>query len=84
VRKVARKVVGESMVLDPTPTMAAEDFAFYLQQRPGCFFFVGSAPRPNEETPHHKSNFDLDERSLAIGSSIFVNLILEILGKDYH
>ena len=23
-------------------TMCAEDFSFYLQQRPGCFFFVGS------------------------------------------
>lgn len=47
----------------------------------GCFFFVGSAPRPDvEEVPHHKSNFDIDERALLVGGSIWVQLIEDLLG----
>lgn len=41
-------------------TMGAEDFSYFLQQRPGCFFFVGAA-LPGEMRPHHKSVFDFDE-----------------------
>ena len=39
----------------PYLSMGGEDFAYYLQKVPGCFFFVGSAPNEKElfETPHH-------------------------------
>ena len=57
--------------------MGGEDFAYYLQDIPGCFFFVGSAPNKKSlfETPHHCSHFDMDEKALSIGPSIFLNII---------
>ena len=65
----------------PYLSMGGEDFSYYLQKVPGCFFFVGSAPDKNNilSTPHHCSHFDIDERSLLIGASVYVNLIDNIL-----
>ena len=65
----------------PYLSMGGEDFSYYLQKVPGCFFFVGSAPDKNKilSTPHHCSHFDIDERSLLIGASVYVNLIDNIL-----
>ena len=62
---------------NPYLSMGGEDFSYYLQNKPGCFFFVGSAPNENEilSTPHHCSHFNSDERALLIGASVYVNLI---------
>ena len=62
---------------NPYLSMGGEDFSYYLQNKPGCFFFVGSAPNENEilSTPHHCSHFNIDERALLIGASVYVNLI---------
>ena len=66
----------------PYLSMGGEDFSYYLQKVPGCFFFVGSAPDNNNilSTPHHCSHFDIDERSLLIVASVFTILIDNILG----
>ena len=80
VRKVAHKIVGDSVV-EPYLTMGAEDFSYYLQKIPGCFFFIGSA-LPDKElmsVPHHCSHFDIDERALLVGTSGFVQLIFDRL-----
>ena len=79
VRAAALKVVGETAVVAPHQTMAGEDFSFFLQQRPGCFFFVGSAPPGKDTVSHHRPDFDIGEAALAIGSSIWVNLALEVI-----
>ncbi len=80
VQKVARKIVGDGTV-EPYLTMGAEDFSYYLQKIPGCFFFIGSAPFDKElmSVPHHCSHFDIDERALLIGTSMFVQLIFDKL-----
>ncbi len=76
VQKVARKIVGDGIV-EPYLTMGAEDFSYYLQKIPGCFFFIGSAPLGKDpmSVPHHCSHFDIDERALLVGTSMFVQLI---------
>jgi amidohydrolase len=75
--RAAQKVVGAGSGV-PYITCGAEDFSYFLEQKPGCFFFVGAA-LPGELRPHHKSVFDFDERALAIGASVFVQLIDDIL-----
>ena len=62
---------------NPYLSMGGEDFSYYLQNKPGCFFFVGSAPNENEilSTPHHCSHFNIDERALLVGASVYLNLI---------
>ena len=76
VLEAANSVVA-SGAKSPYLSMGGEDFSYYLQNKPGCFFFVGSAPNENEilSTPHHCSHFNIDERALLIGASVYVNLI---------
>ena len=76
VLEAASSVVA-SGAKNPYLSMGGEDFSYYLQNKPGCFFFVGSAPNENEilSTPHHCSHFNIDERALLVGASIYVNLI---------
>eukprot|EP00455_Lapot_gusevi_P055243 TRINITY_DN8974_c0_g1_i9.p2 TRINITY_DN8974_c0_g1~~TRINITY_DN8974_c0_g1_i9.p2 ORF type:complete len:202 (+),score=71.46 TRINITY_DN8974_c0_g1_i9:27-608(+) len=77
----AAKIVGNANVVEPERSMAAEDMSYFLQARPGCFFFLGSAPVPLEQEvfPHHKSNFTFNESALSIGASIWVQLIEDLL-----
>ncbi len=79
VRAAANRVVGSARAAVPQRTMGAEDFSFFLQKRPGCFFFVGAA-LPGDPRPHHKSVFDFDERALLVAASILVQLIRDLLG----
>ncbi len=76
----AGKIVGDGAGF-PYLSMGGEDFSYYLQKVPGCFFFVGSAPRDRKpgEVPHHCSHFDIEEKALLVGSSIFVQLIEDLL-----
>jgi amidohydrolase len=76
----ANKIVSKRVV-EPYLTMGAEDFSYYLQKIPGCFFFIGSAPSDKKpmSVPHHCSHFDIDERALLVGTSMFVQLIIDKL-----
>ena len=83
VLEAAKIVVGDKAG-SPYLSMGGEDFSYYLQKVPGCFFFVGSAPDKQKlfETPHHCSHFDMDERALLVGPSIYLNIIDKILGNQ--
>ena len=75
-KKILKNGVGE-----PYLSMGGEDFSYYGEHIPACFFFIGSLPQ-NKKTmsvPHHCSHFDIDEKSLLIGSSVFVSLIEDLL-----
>ena len=76
VLEAARSIVA-SGAKNPYLSMGGEDFSYYLQNKPGCFFFVGSAPNKNEilSTPHHCSHLNIDERALLVGASVYLNLI---------
>jgi amidohydrolase len=53
-----------------TPTGAAEDFSFFLNEVPGLYFFVGVVPRdqdPANAAPNHSPNFYVDEKALVTG-----------------
>lgn len=62
-------------VIEPTPSLAGEDFAFYQQHIPGLFVFLGTFG-PQEW--HHPS-FDVDERALPIGASLFAAIAVDAL-----
>jgi len=76
----AKKIVG-SGVQFPYMSMGAEDMSYYLEKVPGCFFFVGSSPEGVDpsEIPHHCSHFDINEEALLVGSSIWVQLIDDLI-----
>ncbi|MFC7063538.1 M20 metallopeptidase family protein [Halobacillus seohaensis] len=45
------------------PSMAGEDFAYYLENKPGAYYFTG-AQIPDHYYPHHHPKFNFDERAL--------------------
>ncbi len=77
-RSVAARVFGEAHVHEPAPMAAAEDFSYFLLERPGAFIFVGAG---NEErgisAPHHSPEFDIDESVLPRGAELLARLALE-------
>lgn len=59
---VATEIFGEEHVQVTPPMMPAEDFAYYVQEVPGCFVFVGVGNEDKGITyPHHHPRFDMDE-----------------------
>ncbi|MNZ76254.1 putative hydrolase YxeP [compost metagenome] len=64
-------------VVDPLPSLAGEDFAFYLKKIPGAFVFLGTSG-PQEW--HHPA-FDVDERALPVGASFFSTLAIDALRR---
>jgi amidohydrolase len=68
--ETARELVGEENVDTETRTLGGEDMSVFLSKVPGCFFFIGSAPAGGHR-PHHSPAFDIDERSLALGTVLF-------------
>ncbi|MBP1307445.1 amidohydrolase [Paenibacillus sp. 1182] len=80
VRELIGRLYGADAFLDLKPVMGAEDFAYYLEQRPGAFIHVG-ARNEDERThfAHHHPHFDFDERALLVSGHIFLALALEYL-----
>ncbi|WP_342426253.1 M20 family metallopeptidase [Paenibacillus sp. FSL L8-0158] len=80
VRELIGRLYGVDAFLDLKPVMGAEDFAYYLEQRPGAFIHVG-ARNEDERThfAHHHPHFDFDERALLVSGHIFLALALEYL-----
>ena len=79
-KKGISKIIGKESYA-PYLSMGGEDFSYYLEKIPGCFYFVGSAPIDKEplSIPHHCSHFHIDENALLIGSSTFVKIIEDLL-----
>ncbi|MCA9832694.1 MAG: amidohydrolase [Thermomicrobiales bacterium] len=82
VRLAAIEAVGEDMVKVGEPGMGAEDFSYFLENRPGCFWNVGTR---NEERgivwPHHHPRFDVDEDGMSHGIKTMVNVALTYLNS---
>jgi len=74
-RRVASPIVGETNVVEPTPTMGGEDMACYFERAPGCMVFIGSSNTARGLThPHHSPHFDFDEAALGIGTAFLVGI----------
>ncbi|THF74261.1 M20 metallopeptidase family protein [Cohnella fermenti] len=72
VLKVAGELEGIEEARRSEPVMAGEDFAYYLKQVPGCFFFVGAGAADGGSYPHHHPKFDIDERALLTAARLLV------------
>ena len=60
-------------------TMGSEDMAFFLEQIPGDFIFVGSGGAAEQNAyPHHHPRFDIDENVLASASALLLQTAYEL------
>jgi len=70
----ATALVGvDNVDTNPMPSMGSEDFAFMLQEKPGCYIWLGGGRGPG--TPNlHNPHYDFNDAALAIGASYWVTL----------
>ena len=77
---LAKDYLGDSKVKNLPQLMTAEDFAWYSQKVPACFYRLGTAnPAKGIDSKQHTATFDIDEESMKIGMEIMSYLTLNLL-----
>jgi amidohydrolase len=72
--KAAEAVVGrENVQADISPSMIAEDFAYYQEKIDGAFFFLGC--KGENDAGLHSSEINIDEAAIFVGIKIFLAII---------
>jgi amidohydrolase len=80
VHTAAEAVVGLEKVLACERTMGSEDAALFMQDVPGCYFFLGSSNVERGLTwPLHNPRFDVDEAVLPIGVAVLARALAHYL-----
>ncbi len=79
VTETAGKLLGAQQVhLLENPIMAGEDFAFYQQEFPGVFFFLGSgSEQADSQWSWHHPKYNVDEQCLKTGAALMASLVFE-------
>ncbi|MEN9639209.1 MAG: hypothetical protein RLZZ262_1077 [Bacteroidota bacterium] len=77
----AQAYLGEENVVDLDLRMTAEDFAYYSQIMPGCFYRLGTAdPNSNDKSfSVHHPKFDIDEKALETGAGLMAWMAIQEL-----
>ena len=80
-RSLLGEVVGPENVLDFEPTMGAEDFSYYLQKQPGCYFLIGNGDGTHRDGGHgmgpcmlHNPSYDFNDELIPLGATAWVRL----------
>ncbi|MFW5986438.1 MAG: M20/M25/M40 family metallo-hydrolase, partial [Halanaerobiales bacterium] len=81
VMKVLQDMDGDRLHMLEKPSMGGEDFAFFLEEVPGTYMFLGSTNPEEEITPIHTPEFDLDESILPLGVEVFCRLAFNYLNE---
>ena len=87
-RRVLGTVVGPDNVVDFEPTMGAEDFSFFLQAKPGCYFMIGNGDGAHREGGHglgpcmlHNPSYDFNDDLIPLGATAWVRMAEEWLAQ---
>jgi len=86
---IMKSIVGEERVNDKVePSMGAEDFAYMLQAKPGCYVFIGNGEGDHRMAGHglgpcnlHNPSYDFNDELLPIGATYWVRLAESYLAK---
>ena len=87
-REVMAEIVGADRVVEQEPTMGAEDFAYMLQARPGCYAFIANGDGAHREMGHgggpcmlHNPSYDFNDDLIPLGATYWVQLAEKWLGR---
>lgn len=81
-RAAAVAYLGADNVVDLPIRMTAEDFAYYSQVMPGCFYRLGTGNVAQGITsPVHTNTFDIDENALPVGAGLMAWLAIDALAR---
>jgi len=79
-REAATRIVGKDRVIEWEPLTGSDDLAYFWQQMPGCYAFVGSGKADGSPSPaNHNAKFDIDESALPIGADLLVRAARQVL-----
>lgn len=77
----AASLVGESNIRhDLLPSMGAEDFAWFLERKPGAYIWIGNGTAESGRTLHNP-HYDFNDAILPLGASYWVRLAETVLAK---
>jgi amidohydrolase len=81
VREVMQSLVGPRRVHEFEPTMGAEDFSFFLLDKPGAYFVIGNGDGSHREGGHglgpcmlHNPSYDFNDNLIPQGAALWVAL----------
>ncbi|GAC1320032.1 MAG: M20 aminoacylase family protein [Collimonas sp.] len=78
--QVAEELVGSENVISPFPAIAgSEDFAYFLQQRPGCFLRLGNGVG---KPMLHNAGYDFNDENVAVGAAYWSRLVERFLSPS--
>ena len=80
-RTLLGEVVGPANVFEFEPTMGAEDFSYFLQAKPGCYFLICNGDGSHREGGHgmgpcmlHNPSYDFNDDLIPLGATAWVRL----------
>lgn len=77
----AAKIVGPDSLFPRKESMGAEDFAYYLQHKPGAMFYIGIREKDWPHIPGHNGKLVISENALEFGPKVFVQYVLDRMEK---
>lgn len=81
-KNAAAKIVGEEKLkLAEKPNLGGEDFSYFTEALPACFFFLGIAPSTDELIQHHHPEFNVDDDVLKEGIAILAQTVIDYLNN---
>jgi hippurate hydrolase len=80
---VARKHFAQDQILAQGPMLTgSEDFAFMLEQVPGCYLFIGNGAGDDAGACMvHNPSYDFNDHNIAVGASYWIALVHELLSQ---
>ena len=76
VKRLATKWFGpQHFSSDDLPITASEDFSYFLQKKPGCFFALGTMKPGSKPRTLHTSDYDFNDDMVATGGYFWVRLV---------
>lgn len=76
-KDIAKNIVGDENIVHDYKTMCSEDFAFFLENRPGVFVFIGN--RFGEYFPQHSEKYRVGENAIILGASMIYEIAKKYL-----
>jgi amidohydrolase len=81
IRRVLGDLTSAQNVVEFRPTMGAEDFSFFLQAKPGCYFLIGNGDGEHRDGGHglgpcmlHNASYDFNDALIPLGGTAWVRI----------
>jgi len=79
--RVASEVFGsENVSSEGLPMLGAEDFADFVKEKPGCYFFLGTTQEGKSNNICHSTQFDFNDNVIPVAIKIWIRLVEDRFG----